>query len=434
MSTSCSTLTPRRAAAVASSGHVGKKTLKRLDKILSLDDFEAAAKRRLPRPLFGYIAGAAEDNRSLDANRAVFNDYHFLPRALVDVSRRSQHTVLFGKCYASPFGIAPVGISALSAYQGDLILAQAAHDANIPAIMSGSSLMPMEQIAEAAPGTWFQAYLPADQGRIDCLVDRISRAGFETLVITVDIPVWANRENNIRAGFTTPLRPSLRLAWDGLIRPRWLLGTFARTLMTTGMPHFENSFATRGAPILSSNAIRDTTGRDHLDWETIVRIRRKWSGPLVLKGILHPEDAERARGLGVDGIIVSNHGGRQLDGAAAALSVLPRILDAAGELPVMMDGGVRRGTDVLKALALGAKAVFAGRPFMYAAAAEGSAGIDHAIRLLRDEVDRNMAMLGINRLSELDGSFLLSAHRDEHPAKRADKRSDAWPARERRRA
>ncbi|HEV2611509.1 MAG TPA: alpha-hydroxy acid oxidase [Noviherbaspirillum sp.] len=415
-------------------GHVGKGTLKRLEKILSLHDFEVAAKRRLPRPLFGYIAGAAEDNRSLDANRAAFNDYQFLPRALVDVSRRSQHTVLFGKCYTSPFGIAPVGISALSAYQGDLILAQAAHDANIPAIMSGSSLMPMEQIAEAAPGTWFQAYLPADQGRIDCLVDRIARAGFETLVITCDIPVWANRENNIRAGFATPLRPSLRLAWDGLIRPRWLLGTFARTLLTSGMPHFENSFATRGAPIVSSTAIRDTTGRDHLNWENIARIRRRWSGPLVLKGILHPEDAERARGLGADGIIVSNHGGRQLDGAAAPLRALPRILDAAGELPVMMDGGIRRGTDVLKAMALGAKAVFAGRPFMYAAAAEGGAGIERGIQLLRDEVDRNMALLGINRLSELDESFLLPTHPDERPARHPSAWLDTWPARERRRA
>ncbi|WP_334188314.1 alpha-hydroxy acid oxidase [Noviherbaspirillum sp.] len=434
MNTSCSTLTPRRAAAVASTGHVGKGTLKRIEKILSLDDFEAAAKRRLPRPLFGYIAGAAEENRSLEDNRAAFNEYHFLPRVLVDVSRRSQHTVLFGKCYASPFGIAPVGISALSAYQGDLVLAQAAHDANIPAIMSGTSLMPMEQIIEAAPGTWFQAYLPADQSRIDCLVDRISRAGFETLVITVDIPVWANRENNIRAGFTTPLRPSLRLAWDGLVRPRWLFGTFARTLLTTGMPHFENSFATRGAPILSGTAIRDTTGRDHLNWENLARIRRKWSGNLVLKGILHPDDAERARRLGADGLIVSNHGGRQLDGAASALRVLPRVLDAAGELPVMMDGGIRRGTDVLKALALGAKAVFAGRPFMYAAAAEGSPGIEHAIRLLRDEVDRNMAMLGINRLSELDAGFLLPAHPDERAGKRPDAQLDVWPARERRRA
>jgi L-lactate dehydrogenase (cytochrome) len=376
--------------------------------MLSLNDFEDAARRRLPRPLFGFIAGAAEDNRSLDDNRAAFHDYRFLPRVLTDVARRSQQISLFGKSYASPFGIAPIGISALLAYRGDVVLAQAGQAANIPAIMSGSSLIPMEEVAAAAPDTWFQAYLPADQARIDGLIDRVAHAGFETLVITVDIPVWANRENNIRAGFSTPLRPSLRLAWDGLTRPRWLLGTFARTLLTHGMPHFENSFATRGAPILSRSAIRDTTGRDHLNWENIARIRQKWRGPLVLKGILHPADAGRARRLGADGIIVSNHGGRQLDGAASALRALPLILDVVGDMPVMMDGGIRRGSDVLKALALGARMVFAGRPFMYAAAAQGRPGIDRAIQLLRDEVDRNMAMLGINRLDEMDCSFLLS--------------------------
>lgn len=380
---------------------------KRVAGFLSLDDFESAARRHLPRPLFGYIAGAAEDNRSLDDNRAAFGEYRFLPKVLVDVSHRSQDIVLFGKSYASPFGIAPVGISALSAYRGDVVLAQTAQSANIPAIMSGTSLIPMEEVAACAPGTWFQAYLPADEGRIDGLMDRIANAGFETLVITVDIPVWANRENNIRTGFSTPLRPSLRLAWDGLIRPRWLVGTLARTLLTTGMPYFENSFATRGAPILSRTAIRDTAGREHLNWEHIARIRRKWRGPLVLKGILHPADAQRARRIGADGIIVSNHGGRQLDGAASALRVLPRIVDNMGDYPVMMDGGVRRGTDVLKALALGAKAVFAGRPFMYAAAVAGPAGVGRAIQLLRDEVDRNMAMLGINRLEELDAGFLL---------------------------
>jgi L-lactate dehydrogenase (cytochrome) len=380
---------------------------RRVAAMLSLDDFEDAARRRLPRPLFGYISGAAEDNRSLDDNRAAFDEYRFQPKVLVDVSRRSQEITLFGRTYASPFGIAPVGISALSAYRGDIVLAEAAQEAGIPAIMSGTSLIPMEEVAARAPGTWFQAYLPADEARIDGLIDRIARAGFETLVITVDIPVWANRENNIRSGFSTPLRPSLRLAWDGLMRPRWLVGTLARTLLTTGMPHFENSFATRGAPILSRTAIRDTTGREHLNWSHIARIRRKWHGPMILKGILHPDDAQRARQHGADGIIVSNHGGRQLDGAASALRVLPAVLDRVGDFPVMIDGGVRRGTDVLKALALGARAVFAGRPFMYAAAAAGPAGVNRAIRLLRDEVDRNMAMLGFNRLDELNAGFLL---------------------------
>lgn len=414
MDMSSHALDAQRIAEAKALPHTPAATPKSMEKMLSLNDFEAAAQRKLPRPLFGFIAGAAEDNRSLDDNRAALDEYRFLTRVLVNVSQRSQQISLFGKSYASPFGIAPIGISALSAYRGDLVLAQAGQAANIPAIMSGTSLIPMEEVAAAAPGTWFQAYLPADESRIDGLIDRVAGAGFETLVITVDIPVWANRENNIRAGFSTPIRPSLRLAWDGMIRPRWLLGTLARTLLTTGMPYFENSFATRGAPLLSRTAIRDTTGRDHLNWDNLARIRKKWSGPLVLKGILHPADAERARQLGVDGIIVSNHGGRQLDGATSALRVLPRVIDAAGDLTVMMDGGIRRGSDVLKALALGAKTVFVGRPFMYAAAAGGGAGIARAIQLLHDEVDRNMAMLGINRLSELDESFLLSARPLRH--------------------
>lgn len=404
--TSQTPLRALRAPAAAAHSSAGAAP-RRFAHVLSLHDFEPLARRRLPRPLFGYIAGAAEDNRSLHDNLCAFSEHRFLPRVLVDVSARSQEVTLFGRRYAQPFGIAPIGISALSAYQGDVVLARAAQDAGIVAIMSGSSLMPMETVARAAPGTWFQAYLPGDASRIEGLVDRVARAGFETLVVTVDIPVWANRENNTRAGFTTPLRPSLRLAWDGLVRPRWLLGTALRTLATAGMPHFENSFATRGAPILSRHAIRDTTGRDHLHWDHIHRIRRQWQGPLVLKGILHPGDAARARQAGADGIIVSNHGGRQLDGASSALRALPSVLDAAGSMPVLLDGGIRRGSDVLKALALGARAVFVGRPFMYAAAVGGAAGVRHAIGLLASEVDRDMAMLGTRSIDEVDASLLL---------------------------
>ncbi|MCG5078594.1 alpha-hydroxy acid oxidase [Paraburkholderia tagetis] len=374
----------------------------RLRKILSLADFEVAARGFLPRPLFGYISGAAEDELSLAANRTAFERLKFRPKVLVDVARRSQETTIFGRRYASPFGIAPIGISAISAYRGDIALARAAQDENIPAIMSGTSLIPMETVHAAAPGTWFQAYLPGDATRRDALIDRIKTAGFATLVVTVDIPVWANRENNVRTGFSLPLRPSLRLAMDGLVRPRWLCGTFLRTLVRHGMPHFENSFAGRGAPMLSASAIRDTTGRDHLSWADIARIRERWSGNLVIKGILHVDDARRAASIGADGIIVSNHGGRQLDGAVEPLQVLPEIADAVGnDLVVMMDSGVRRGADVLKALALGARFVFVGRPFMYAAAVGGAPGVQHAIGLLRDEVDRNMAMLGTRSVDEI---------------------------------
>ncbi|MDN0076940.1 alpha-hydroxy acid oxidase [Crenobacter sp. SG2303] len=380
---------------------------RRLRKILSLADFERAARGYLPRPLFGYISGAAEDNLSLAANRASFERLKFCPKVLVDVSRRSQKTTIFGESYSSPFGIAPVGISAISAYRGDVTLARAAQDEHIPAIMSGSSLIPMETVHAAAPGTWFQAYLPGDTARIDALIDRVKAAGFSTLVITVDIPVWANRENNVRTGFSLPLRPSFRLAMDGISRPRWLLETFLRTLVKHGMPHFENSFATRGAPMLSASAIRDTTGRDHLSWPDIARIRERWRGNLVIKGILHADDARRAVSIGADGIIISNHGGRQLDGAVDPLHVLPQICDAVGDKTVvMMDSGIRRGGDVLKALALGAQFVFVGRPFMYAAAVGGEPGVRHAISLLRDEVDRNMAMLGVPTIGEIDVGIL----------------------------
>ncbi len=380
----------------------------RLRRILSLADFEAAARSHLPRPLFGYISGSAEDGLSFAANRTAFERLKFHPKVLVDVSRRSQKVAIFGNTYSSPFGIAPIGISAISAYRGDVVLARAAKDENIPAIMSGSSLISMETVHAEAPGTWFQAYLPGDPARIDALIDRIKSAGFSTLVVTVDIPVWANRENNVRAGFSLPLRPSLRLAMDGITRPGWLCGTFLKTLIKHGMPHFENSFATRGAPMLSVSAIRDTTGRDHLSWADIARIRARWSGNLVIKGILHVDDARRAVSIGAEGIIVSNHGGRQLDGAIEPLHVLPRICDAVGnDLVVMMDSGIRRGGDVLKALALGARFVFVGRPFMYAAAVGGVPGVRHAIGLLRDEVDRNMAMLGTCVVREVDRGVLV---------------------------
>ncbi|MFA8391583.1 alpha-hydroxy acid oxidase [Burkholderia ubonensis] len=379
-----------------------------LRNVLSLHDFEARARRILPRPIFGYVSGAAEDNRTLDDNRAVFDEYGLLTRVLRDVSQRQQTVELFGQRFASPFGIAPMGINALSTYRGDIVLARAAKAAGIVSIMSGSSLIPLEDVAEAAPGTWFQAYIPGDHARISALLERIARAGYRTLVITVDIPVSANRENNVRAGFSTPLRPSLRLCWDGLTRLRWLLGTFARTLAMHGMPHFENSFATRGAPILSANVLRDFSARDHLNWEHLARIRQQWKGELVIKGILSVEDAVTAREAGADGIILSNHGGRQLDGATSPMRILRDVVQAVGsEYPVMIDSGFRRGADVLKALALGARMVFVGRPFNYAAAVAGEAGVTHAIRLLREEIDRNMAMVGASGCGELTPDMLI---------------------------
>lgn len=384
-----------------------QKTPRVLRKILALEDFEGVARKRIPRPIFGYVSGGVETNASLRGNRAAFDDLAFVPKTLVDTTSRTQQTRLFDRSYDLPFGISPMGGTAMAAYQGDLVLARAAAKANIPMIMSGAALTPLEQLRQEGPTAWFQAYLPGEDDTITRMVERVARAGYDTLVLTVDVQVAANRENNVRSGFYTPLRPSLRLAWDGLIRPRWLLGMLARTLILHGMPHFENMGPR--VPLISRTGERGRGRRDQLSWRHVELIRRLWKGRLVLKGILDKEDARIARDSGVDGVIVSNHGGRQLDGSVAPLRVLPGIVAQAGGMTVMMDSGIRRGTDVLKALALGAHFVFLGRPFLYAAAVAGEPGVQHAIGLLREEIDRDMAMLGITSPTAMNRELLMNA-------------------------
>jgi L-lactate dehydrogenase (cytochrome) len=385
-----------------------RRSTRLLRKILSLDDFETRARSHLPKPLYGYIAGASETNASLKRNAQAFEAYAFRTRVLRDVSGRSMRTTLLGQTYEAPFGIAPMGISALMAYRGDIVLAKGAEESGIPMIMSGSSLIRLEDVAAIAPQAWFQAYLPGEPDRIAALVDRVANAGFGTLVLTVDTAALANRENNIRSGFSTPLRPGLRLAWQGVSHPRWTVGTFLRTIVRHGIPHFENSYATRGAPIIASNVMRDFGRKDHLNWSHLEQIRARWKGHLVVKGILHPDDAERAADLGVDGIIISNHGGRQLDGAMAPLAALPLIAERIdGRIPVMIDGGFRRGTDIIKALALGADFIFVGRPFVYAAAVAGQSGVVKAAGILKSELHRNMALLGVLSTVEINREHIV---------------------------
>ncbi len=374
---------------------------------LSLEDFETHARRRLPRMLYGFVAGAAETSASLRCNRASFERYALVPRVLVDTGTRSTATTLLGRRYAAPFGIAPLGASALCAYRGDVVLAQGAAAAGIPMILSASSLIPLEQVREAG-GDWYQAYLPGDGARIEALVARVAAAGFHTLVLTADVPVPANRENNVRNGFSLPVVPGPRLCWQALTHPRWLMGTALRTFVRHGMPHFENMDAGRGPPILSRNLVRELGRRDGLTWEHLRQIRRQWSGKLIVKGILSAADAQLASDCGADGVIVSNHGGRQLDGAASPLQVLPAIAARKGAMALMIDGGIRRGTDVLKALALGADFVFVGRPFLYAAALGGAAAVAGAAALLAEEILRDMALLGITQLGELGPQHLQS--------------------------
>ena len=379
-----------------------------MSQYLCLDDFEAAARRRLPHPLFTYISSAAETSASLRDNRTIFGKWGFMPRVLRGVSERSISCDLLGKSYDAPFGIAPMGISALMAYDGDNVLTRAAALQNIPMVLSGSSLTPMETVYAANPDCWFQAYLPGEEDKILALIDRVKRTGFRTLVLTVDTAVLANRENNLRAGFSTPLRMTPRTMWQFASHPRWVFGTFGRTLIAKGMPHFENSYATRGAPIMARNVMRDFGKKDHLNWDHLRLIREHWPGALIVKGVLAAADVHEVAKLGADGVILSNHGGRQLDGAVSPMRVLSDVVSVAGDMPVMVDGGFRRGTDILKALALGAAFVFVGRPFLYAAVADGERGVGQAIEILKSELRRDLGLLGKTKLSELEADILMA--------------------------
>jgi L-lactate dehydrogenase (cytochrome) len=374
---------------------------RRLRKFLSLADFERAARRHLPLSVAGFVSGGSETDASVRGNLAAFQDYAFVPRVLTNVANRSLTTTLFGRQYALPLGIPPMGAAAVIAYQGDYVLARAAAKANIPFVLSGASVAKLEDIRREGATAWFQAYIPGEAPRIEALVDRVAAAGYDTFVLTADVPVSSNRENNVRNGWSLPLQPTPRLAWQGITHPTWLIGTAARTLLKHGMPYFENMDAVRGPPIVSRNLVRALGRRDHLAWEHLELVRRRFKGRLLVKGLLSKADARTARECGADGIMVSNHGGRQLDGAIAPLHVLGEIAAEVKGLTVILDGGIRRGTDVLKALALGAHFVFIGRPFLYAAAVRGEEGVLHAIKLLAEEIDRDLALLGTKSPGEV---------------------------------
>ena len=374
--------------------------------LLALDDFERHAERLLPHMIFQYVAGGAETGAAMRHSRGAYGDYAFLPRAMRDTAARDTATELFGTTYAAPFGVGPLGGAAFIAYRGDLVLAEAARRMNVPMVLSASSLIKLEDVQVQNPDAWFQGYLPGDQGRIDRLLDRVQAAGYRTFVVTADTPTLGNREHNTRSGFSMPIKVTPKVAWQSATHPRWLLGVVARTFLKHGAPHFENTEATRGPPMMSQGAVRNTIARDQLSWANLEAIRRRWSGNLLVKGLLSPADVDLAARCGADGVILSTHGGRQLDHAVAPLDVLPEIAARKGALKVIVDSGIRRGTDVIKALALGADFVLLGRPFMFAAAVGGVPCVEHAMRLLREEIHRDMAFLGVNRLSELSPDFL----------------------------
>jgi L-lactate dehydrogenase (cytochrome) len=369
---------------------------------MNLNAFEARAQRVLPPALFHYVAGASEDALVYGRNARAFLQRSFTPKVLVDVSGRSAKTSLFGVDYAQPFGIAPMGFSRLIARDGDVTLARAASAEGIPFVLSGASLTRMEEVRAAGSSSWFQAYIPGDEDRIAALLERVEAAGFRTLVVTADTPVNGAHERAARQGFSAPVRKyDLNLGWQGVTHPSWLVNVLLRNRLGGLRFRFENVDADPGPPVFSSTLVRDMKRRDALTWRHVEKIRQLWRGNLVVKGIMSVDDARICEVVGADGIIVSNHGGRQADCIASSLDALDRIASQGAKLKLMYDGGVRRGWHALMALRLGASFVFVGRPMLFAAATAGDVGVRHAIRLLADEISLNLAVLGISKLEQL---------------------------------
>ncbi len=379
-----------------------------LGSAFNIGDLRRRAQHCLPRVAWDYLERGAEDDVSLMANRAGFERIQFRPRTLVDVSGRTLRHALFGKTHALPFGIAPTGAAGLYCFEADLALARAAEAAGVPFVLSTASFVAMERVAREAGGTqWFQLYMSKDRAAAQRLVRRAFDAGYEALVVTTDVPVGANREYNLRNGFAIPFRINARNVMDGLLHPRWLTQVFLRTLLADGVPRFRNVDTDVGGRIVAQDLSAFRARRDALDWSDIAWLRTIWPRKLLVKGVLTVEDARLAVEHGADGVVVSNHGGRQLDGALAAIDVLPEIADAVGgQTAVLFDSGVRRGSDIVKALALGADFVFVGRATLYGAAVGGQAGVAHALNLLRAETDRVMALIGCPAVAALDRRYL----------------------------
>jgi len=376
----------------------------------NIDDLHRIARSRLPKVCYEFLAEGTEDNVSLRHNREVFESIRLQPRMLHNVSKRSQQVIIHGKTFQSPFGIAPTGAAGLYGFDADVALARAAAKAGVPFVLSTASFVPLERITQEVPdGTnWFQLYMSKERGGAERLITRARDAGFEALVVTTDIPVAAAREYNRRNGFEMPFRLRFDSMIDGALHPRWLLGVFLRTLIRSGVPRFQNVDSNVGGRIVSKSMAEFRSRRDSLNWADMAWVRSIWPRKLYIKGIMTPADAREAERIGADGIFVSNHGGRQLDGAVSPVEVLPEIAAATGgRLVIMADSGFRRGTDIVKALALGADMVFLGRATLFGIAAGGEAGASRALDLLRGEVDRTLGQLGVNRVKDLSREHLV---------------------------
>ncbi|MFT4655852.1 MAG: L-lactate dehydrogenase (cytochrome) [Candidatus Aldehydirespiratoraceae bacterium] len=382
-------------------------TTRRLAKVASVEDLRRLAKRRLPAGVFDYIDGGAEDERTLGANSSDFSKLEFRPRVMRDVSDLDTSTTIFGKAVSMPVILSPTGFTRIAHSQGELAVTRAAARAEIPWSLSTMGTRSIEDCAAANPNgeKWFQIYTWKDRGLVEDLVGRAKTAGYGAVWLTVDTAVLGRRERDVRRGMTLPPKLGLKTLIDGAIHPGWTWD-----FLRGGPITFANIVGQHDEDGSTAISLADHVARQFdqaLSWDDIDWLRSIWDGPIVLKGIQTVEDAKQAVSMGVDGIGLSNHGGRQLDDAPTPVSLIEPVRDAIGDqATIICDGGVRRGSDIVKAIALGADAVSLGRPYFLALGAGGEAGVDWLLDFLRSGLERTMALSGCRSLDEIDRNLV----------------------------
>ena len=374
--------------------------------LFSVDDYRRAAKRALPPMAWAYLEGGAEDERTLQRNRDAFLSWGLRQRVLTGVAEPGLGVTVAGVKLSLPVVLAPTGLTGFSHWHGELGAAQAAERSGTRSIVSNAATYSLQEIADGTSERhWFQLYpWGNNRGHMREMLRRAEAAGYHALYVTVDVPVYGRRETELRRGMGIPPVLTPRRVLECATRPRWTyrLVRHKRFTLRNLVEEVGAAAAVRSVQLQTAYLYPDMSW-DDLDW-----VRSQWSGPVFVKGVMDPDDAEIAVSLGVDGLVVSNHGGRQLESGVGTLDVLPQIVDAvAGRAEVLVDGGIRRGTDVVKALSLGARAVLIGRPFVYGLAARGVEGAAEVIEILRAELQRTLILMGCKSIQELDRSWLL---------------------------
>lgn len=377
-------------------------TKRKLSSAANVEDLRRLAKRRLPGGVFDYIDGGAEDELSLDRNSSAYHNLEYKPRILRDVSKINTETTLLGRSIPLPLVFAPTGFTRIADSQGELAVARAAARAGIPYGLSTMGTRSIEEVAAVSSGPkWFQVYTWRDRGMVKDLLERAAAANFEAIQLTVDTAVLGRRERDVRRGYTLPPKIGLGTIIDGMLHPNWTMD-FLRNDPITFASVATNNTAGDGSSAITLSQYINSQFDPALSWREIEWLRSVWDGPIVLKGVQTVADAELAVEHGVEGIALSNHGGRQLDGAPSIIELVePVAQKVGGQIDIIADGGVRRGSDIFKAVALGANAVMAGRAYLYALGAAGEPGVDHVIALLVEGLERTMALTGCQEISDI---------------------------------